>query len=66
MNFTDWLLGLIWFAASVLAAPTILAASASQQPPCTYPIGIKGKFAKAAGRLFDIDGKVGYFAGAQL
>lgn len=61
-----WVLGLSWCTAPVLAAPTILAASSSQQPPCSYPIGGRGKFAKVAGRLFDIDGKVGYFAGGYL
>lgn len=51
------------FAASALAAPTIQAASSAQQPPCAYPIGVKGSFAKVSGSLFDIDGTVGYFAG---
>ncbi|CAN8106177.1 unnamed protein product [Discula destructiva] len=37
----------------------------STQPPPAYPIGrTGGANAKAAGRLFDIDGKVEYFAGS--
>lgn len=37
----------------------------SDQPPPAYPIGqTKGQNAKVAGRLFDIDGKVEYFAGS--
>lgn len=36
----------------------------NSQPPPIYPIGqTKGQNAKVAGRLFDIDGKVEYFAG---
>ena len=51
------------FATSAVAAPTILAANA-QQPACTYPIGKSGgSNAKVAGRLFNVDGKVEYFAG---
>src|SRR4051812_31198394 len=39
----------------------------SPQVPSRYPIGqVKGAFAKVKGRLFDIDGKVEYFAGKQL
>jgi mannan endo-1,4-beta-mannosidase len=50
-------------ASSVLAAPTILS-STTEQPACAYPIGTTGNAnAKVAGRLFDIDGKVQYFAG---
>jgi len=50
-------------ASSVLAAPTILSSTA-EQPACAYPIGTTGNAnAKVAGRLFDIDGKVQYFAG---
>lgn len=37
----------------------------SNQPPPAYPIGqSKSHNAKVAGRLFDIDGKVEYFAGS--
>lgn len=36
----------------------------SPQIPPRYPIGkVKGSFAKTKGRLFEIDGKVEYFAG---
>ena len=49
------------------AAPpsaTLLASSATNQPACSYPIGTSnGKNAKVSGRLFEIDGKVEYFAG---
>ncbi|PVH83751.1 glycoside hydrolase family 5 protein [Cadophora sp. DSE1049] len=47
-----------------LAASAAVISSTSQQPPCKYPIGKSGSFAKAAGRLFNIDGKVQYFAGS--
>jgi mannan endo-1,4-beta-mannosidase len=51
------------FATGAVAAPAILAADA-QQPACTYPIGKSGgSNAKVSGRLFNIDGKVEYFAG---
>lgn len=50
-------------ATGVAAAPAIQAADA-QQPAPIYPIGFSGgSNAKVAGRLFDIDGKVEYFAG---
>lgn len=49
---------------SSLAAPTLLSAD-SVQPATAYPIGqSKGSNAMVAGRLFNIDGKVGYFAGS--
>ena len=47
-----------------LAASAAVISSSSQQPPCKYPIGKSGNFAKPAGRLFNIDGKVQYFAGS--
>jgi mannan endo-1,4-beta-mannosidase len=51
------------FSIGARAAPAIQAAGA-QQPPCAYPIGTNGgSNAKVAGRLFNIDGKVEYFAG---
>jgi len=50
-------------AGSSIAAPTIQAATSAQQPACVYPIGTQGNFAKTVGNLFDIDGKVEYFAG---
>lgn len=56
---------LIW---SVLAlAATALPATIhvdNKQPPPTYPIGqVKGANAKVSGRVFNIDGRTGYFAG---
>jgi mannan endo-1,4-beta-mannosidase len=51
-------------ASSALAAPTILSSTVDEQPALAYPIGTTGNAnAKVAGRLFDIDGKVQYFAG---
>ena len=51
------------FATSAVAAPAIQAAAA-QQPASIYPIGTNGgSNARVAGRLFNIDGKVEYFAG---
>lgn len=52
-----------FLAACGLAAPAIQSSSAVQ-PACAYPIGQKGGNAKVSGRLFNIDGKVEYFAGA--
>lgn len=62
MKFTRSALGFA-LASSTLAAPTLLPAESSQ-PACSYPIGQSGgSNAKVAGRLFEIDGKVEYFAG---
>lgn len=50
----------IGLAAIVAAAPS----AKSPQSGSVYPIDFSGgKNAKVAGRLFNIDGKVGYFAG---
>ena len=51
--------------AAALPSATLLASSATNQPACSYPIGTtsNGKNAKVSGRLFEIDGKVEYFAG---
>lgn len=44
-------------------ASVIRPAKDSQVPPI-YPIGTgNGSFAKAVGRVFEVDGKTGYFAG---
>lgn len=52
-------------AASAAAASNESLHIDSNQPPPAYPIGqTKGQNAKVAGRLFDIDGKVEYFAGS--
>jgi mannan endo-1,4-beta-mannosidase len=56
------------FANVVLAASGLasflLPSSSIDQPAPLYPIGSSnGTNAKVSGRLFDIDGKVGYFAG---
>lgn len=50
-------------ASCIAAAPTILSSSVTKQPACAYPIGRSGSNAKVSGRVFDIDGKVEYFAG---
>ncbi|KAF8854067.1 family 5 putative glycoside hydrolase [Acephala macrosclerotiorum] len=50
-------------ASCVAAAPAILSSS-TKQPACAYPIGKSGSNAKVSGRLFEIDGKVEYFAGS--
>lgn len=47
-----------------LAVPAAVISSSSPQPPCRYPIGKPGSFAKPARRLFNLDGKVQYFAGS--
>lgn len=48
---------------SVTALPAALHIDSSQPPPA-YPIGQgKGSNARVAGRIFNIDGKVEYFAG---
>ncbi len=62
MKFAKSVLSLA-LACSTLTVATILSAD-SEQPPCAYPIGQSGGAnVKVAGRLFDIDGKVEYFAG---
>jgi mannan endo-1,4-beta-mannosidase len=62
MRFATTALGLTLVTSSI-AAPTLLNAESSQ-PACAYPIGQSGgSNAKVAGRLFNIDGKVEYFAG---
>lgn len=49
------------FSSAVIAAPS------GPKDGCVYPIGHGGqKNAKVAGRLFEIDGKVQYFAGKLL
>jgi mannan endo-1,4-beta-mannosidase len=51
------------FAVFVAAAPLEPESKRAEQE-CTYPIGQHGNnFAKVAGRLFEIDGKVQYWAG---
>ena len=51
-------------AAAALTSASLLASSATNQPACSYPIGTSnGKNAKVSGRLFEIDGRVEYFAG---
>jgi mannan endo-1,4-beta-mannosidase len=51
-------------ASSAVAAPTLQAAGSAQQPPLAYPVGFSGgQNARVAGRVFDIDGRVQYFAG---
>ncbi len=62
MKFAKFPLSLA-LACSTLTVATILTPD-SEQPPCAYPVGKSGGTnAKVAGRLFDIDGKVEYFAG---
>ena len=62
MKLTRSILGLT-FASAAIAAPAVLSANAAQQPACSYPIGQGGANAKVDGRVFDIDGRVEYFAG---
>jgi mannan endo-1,4-beta-mannosidase len=51
-------------ATSAFGATILQAAGSDAQPAPVYPIGNRGgKFAKTAGRLFDLEGRVGYFAG---
>ena len=46
------------------ARAVVLSAKATNPPPPAYPIGaVKEPFPKPVGRLFDINGTVGYFAG---
>lgn len=56
---------LVWsvLALAATALPSALHIS-NKQPPPAYPIGQgKGSNAKVSGRVFNIDGKKGYFAG---
>jgi mannan endo-1,4-beta-mannosidase len=42
----------------------LIRSSKSPQIPPSYPIGtVTGSFARTRGRLFEIDGRVGYFPG---
>lgn len=51
------------FVAVVVAAPSAQSAQ-SAQSGSVYPVGFSGsRNAKVAGRLFNVDGKVGYLAG---
>jgi hypothetical protein len=68
MKLTRSILSLTFAGAAIAApapapAPAVLSANAAQQPPSLYPIGTGGVNAKVSGRLFDIDGRVEYFAG---
>lgn len=57
---------LLWYVLAVAATalPTSALHIDNTQPAPAFPIGqAKGANAKVAGRLFDIDGKVEYFAG---
>lgn len=66
MKFSNSIFGLA-LATTALGAPApvpaILSSNSAQQPASSYPIGNGGANAKVAGRLFDIDGHVEYFAG---
>lgn len=63
MRALDCFLAILGIAASVTALPTVSVNSV--QPPCAFPIGTgKGSNAKTVGRLFNLDGRVGYFAGS--
>lgn len=62
-----WSVLAVGLVASAFAASNESLHIDSTQPPPAYPIGkTKGQNAKVAGRLFDIDGKVEYFAGSYL
>ena len=63
MKFSSALLPSLVLARSTIAAPTLQPAG-SAQPQSIYPIGTGGSFAKPAGRLFNLAGKVEYFAGS--
>lgn len=62
MMFQSYLLA--FFATLTVAAPASLLPDSQSGPPSTYPIGVSGGTnAKVSGRLFQVDGKTGYFAG---
>ena len=49
------------------AARAQIISSKDPQPPSKYPIGaVREPFAKVSGRLFDVNGTVGYFSGQPL
>ncbi len=57
-------LGLLLFLGSARAASDLIRSAKDPQVPSPYPIGTKDEpFAKPAGTLFEINGKVQYFAG---
>lgn len=62
-----WSVLAVGLVASAVAASNESLHIDSTQPPPAYPVGkTKGQNAKVTGRLFDIDGKVEYFAGSYL
>jgi len=63
MRFLVSVLSLALVPSAIAALAALEAAGSDYQPACAYPIGSGGKFAKVAGNVFDIDGRVGYFAG---
>lgn len=64
MKFSNYLISGVALARSALCAAALVAATSDVQPASIYPIGKSGgAFAKTAGRVFNLDGKVGYFAG---
>jgi len=63
MKFSGRFLLSSTLASSVFAGPVIQAANSDKQPASIYPIGKGGAFAKPAGRVFELDGKAGHFAG---
>lgn len=49
---------------SLVSSVPVIQDISEPQPPSAFPIGTSsGANAKTAGRLFDIDGRVEYFAG---
>ncbi|ORY63485.1 glycoside hydrolase superfamily [Pseudomassariella vexata] len=65
MKFSSCISALLGAAVTATALPSSSVSVSSKQPASKYPIGNgKGPNAKVAGRVFDIDGRVGYFAGS--
>jgi mannan endo-1,4-beta-mannosidase len=64
MRFSIQMITHVVFATSAFALPSLLSLSDTSQPAVAYPIGrAGGTNAKASRRLFEIDGKIEYFAG---
>ncbi|KAL3423950.1 endo-beta-1,4-mannanase [Phlyctema vagabunda] len=65
MKIAIWISSILGCATLAVALPAVQADTAAHQPAPAYPIGTgKGRNARAVGRLFEIDGRVGYFAGS--
>lgn len=58
------LLGLVYLGYAYGASEYLKSSKDNDPPPASYPVGVQiGPFAKVSGRLFEVNGKTGYFSG---